>query len=208
MQELYKYDNHIQDKSAINFIFRYGDALWNAGHDKWAQNIYNMSGHNSIAIDYKARPGFYSSVTEKISGRNSINCEHNIDVSSSSQLSTWKVHENNGKLLRHLNDQSPVKIIEFKSSNRQQHKVEALDLEITSLTPAKRKASVCELDLNLTLGVKSTNEESGRDLKDEDDYLSLSLFSPSSSKKLERLKMVDNEDVNAEIRASTLDLTI
>ncbi|KAL1816960.1 hypothetical protein ACET3Z_019534 [Daucus carota] len=188
--------------------FRYGDALWNAGHhEKWMQNVYNMSGRNS-AVDYKARPRFYPSVTEKISGRNSINWENNINASSSSQLSTWKVHENNGELLGPLNDQSPVKFMEFKSSNRQQEKVEPLDLEIASLTPAKRKASACELDLNLTLAVKSTNEESGRDSKDdEDEYLSLSLFSPSSSKKLERLKVVDKEEINAE-RASTLDLTI
>lgn len=171
------------------------------------QNLYNISGRNS-AIDYKGRPRFYSSVTEKIPGRNSINCEHNINVSSSSQLSTWKVHENNGGLLRSMNDQPPVTTMEFKSSNREQEKVEALDLEITSLTPAKRKASPnCELDLNLTLGVKSKNDETGGDLKDEDEYLSLSLFSPSSSKKLERLKMVDREEINTE-RASTLDLTI
>lgn len=187
--------------------FRYGDALWNAGHVKWMQNLYNMSGRNSV-IDYKTRPRFYSSVTEKIPGRNSMNCEQSINVSSSSQLSTWKVHENNGGLLRSMNDQSPAKTMEFRSSNKQQEKVEALDLEITSLTPAKRKASPCELDLSLTLGVKSTNDESGGDLKDEDEYLSLSLFSPSSSKKLERLKMVaDKEEINAE-RASTLDLAI
>ncbi|KAK1398167.1 HTH myb-type domain-containing protein [Heracleum sosnowskyi] len=187
--------------------FRYGDALWNAGHEKWMQNLYNMSGRNS-AIDYKARPRFNSSVTEKIPGRNSKNCEHTINVSSStSQLSTWRVHETNGGLLRSMNDESPVKTMEFKSSNSQQEKVEALDLEISSLTPAKRKASPCELDLNLTLGVKSTNEESEGDLKDEDEYLSLSLFSPSSSKRLGRLKMVDKEETIAE-RASTLDLTI
>lgn len=191
----------------FNFLRRYGDALWNAGHEKWMQNLYNMSGRNS-AIDYKARPRFYSSVSETIPGRNSINCEHNINVSSSCQLSTWKVHENNGGgLLRSVNDQSPVKTMEFKSSNRQQAKVEALGLEIISLTPAKRKASPCELDLNLSLGVKSTNDENGGDLKDEDEYLSLSLFSPSSSKKLEPLKMVDKEEINTE-KASTLDLTM
>lgn len=165
-----------------------------------------MSGRNS-AIDYKARPRFYSSVTEKIPGRDSINSEHNINVSSSSQLSTWKVHENNGGLLQSMNGQSPVKTMEFKSSNREQEKVEALDLEITSLTPAKRKASPCELDLNLTLAVKSTNDKSGGEMKDEDEYLSLSLFSPSSSKKFERLKRAEKEEINTE-RASTLDLTI
>lgn len=171
------------------------------------QNLYNMSGRNS-AIDYKARPRFYSSVTETIpaAGRNSINCEHNIRVTSSSQLSTWKVHENNGGLLRSGNDQSPEETLEFKSSNRQQEKVEALDLAITSLTPEKRKASTCELDLNLTLGVKSINDENGGDKEDEDESLSLSLFSPSS-KKLKRLKMVDKEEIKAE-KASTLDLTI
>ncbi|KAL8146620.1 hypothetical protein AgCh_004375 [Apium graveolens] len=186
--------------------FRYGDAIWNAGREKWMQNLYNMSGRNS-AIDYKARPRFYSSVTETIPGRNSINCEHNINVSSSSPLSTWKVHENNGVLIQSVNDQSPVKAMEFKSSNRQQEKVEAVDLEITSLRPPKREASPCELDLNLTLGVKPTNDENGGDLKDEDECLSLSLFSPSSSEKLKRLKMADTEKINAE-KASTLDLTI
>ncbi|XP_074366790.1 uncharacterized protein LOC141707495 [Apium graveolens] len=152
--------------------FRYGDAIWNAGREKWMQNLYNMSGRNS-AIDYKARPRFYSSVTETIPGRNSIN----------------------------------LKAMEFKSSNRQQEKVEAVDLEITSLRPPKREASPCELDLNLTLGVKPTNDENGGDLKDEDECLSLSLFSPSSSEKLKRLKMADTEKINAE-KASTLDLTI
>ncbi|CAK9183118.1 unnamed protein product [Ilex paraguariensis] len=71
----------------------------------------------------------------------------------------------------------------------------------------KRKASDCELDLNLSLGFSSKNDESQRGLEDNEDdsNLSLSLYSPSSSK-FSRSKEHGNAK-NAR-RASTLDLTM
>lgn len=168
------------------------------------------------AVD-KARPIFYSSVTERIFGRNSTKSDVHIDVSSTSELSTWKIHERkegSGGAIRdqerQRGDKSLLNPMELNSLIKLQEKV-PLDLEATSLqkrTMVKRKVSDCDLDLNLTLGVKSRIDESCliRDLNDENKYLSLSLYSPSSSKKLGRLKEVDREEDAR--RASTLDLTI
>lgn len=163
------------------------------------------------AID-KAIPRFYASVTERIFGRNSSNCDLHFDVSSSSELSTWKNHERKdgfGSIYdqgRWQGDQSLLNTMELKPSSKLQEKV-PLELEATSLqkrSVLKRKVSDCDdLDLNLTLAVKAKNDESQRDLEDEDKCLSLSLHFPSS---FGRLKEVDGEK-NAR-RASTLDLTI
>lgn len=211
-------DRHIYNLSQLPLLqiytqrhnpnFRYGDAPWNIGHDNWRQSSF-MSGD---AID-KARTRFYASVTERIFGRNSSNCDLHFNVSSSSEFSTWKNHERKdgfGSIYdqgrRRGDHETLLNTMELKSTTKLQEKVplESEAKSIQKMSVLKRKVSDCvDLDLNLTLAVKSRNDEGQRDLEDEDKCLSLSLHFPSS---FGRLKQVDGEK-NAE-RASTLDLTI
>jgi hypothetical protein len=76
----------------------------------------------------------------------------------------------------------------------------------------KRKASDCNLDLDLSLKLTPTkdhdsNQRSLEDSTKVNSELSLSLYSPSSSK-LSRLKREGDGNKDHGKRASTLDLTI
>lgn len=78
----------------------------------------------------------------------------------------------------------------------------------------KRKASECDLDLDLSLKLTPAKDHDssqrsleGSAAKVNSDELSLSLYSPSSSR-LSRLKRDGDENKDHGKRASTLDLTI
>ncbi|KAK2972096.1 hypothetical protein RJ640_010259 [Escallonia rubra] len=189
-----------------NSSFRYGDASWN-GHEKWMNSSF--MGRN--AFD-KARPRYYGTVADRIFGSNysstSADRDLHISISTFSEQATWKALEREHEFRSTHNQrcwqgrESLPNTIELISSAREQ------DIPLDLGTTRKRKASECdELDLNLSLGVKSKNDQRQTDMEDEadDSHLLLSLCSPSSVK-LSRLREEENNENSR--KASTLDLTI
>lgn len=165
------------------------------------------------------RPIFYSSVAERIFGRNSTNSNVHIDLSSPSELQIHKFggSSHDSKRVHSYNCLSNTSM-ELNSLIKVQENVNSLgNLEVTinqNQVTTKRKvvSNKCDIDLNLTLGLKSRNGESScestRDLEGEDECLSLSLYSQSLAKKARMLKEVDRGGDGGILRASTLDLTI
>ncbi|GAV73589.1 Myb_DNA-binding domain-containing protein [Cephalotus follicularis] len=197
--------------------FRYGDASENA-----RQYFIRYSCMSRSLID-ETIPGI---MAEKIFGSN--NCNFPISNSSFGELSTWKSHELKDEFrLAHNNDtwqpQSKLSTRNLNLASQMQAKVEERcsftrsapsDLNIATnlheCKTVKRKASDCNIDLNLSLRLTPRIDESNPSLEDNDVDncgLSLSLCSPSSSK-LIRLKEGQGISKVKARRASTLDLTI
>ncbi|XP_022748187.1 uncharacterized protein LOC111297863 [Durio zibethinus] len=216
-------------KYGINFyakfhlFSRYGDAFWN-GRGCMMRNPYTSS-----RFIYEARPGLNGTVTERIFGSNSSNrTNYNFRMGTSpfNAISSWKSHELKNEFssphnLESFQNQPRLDPIALNPTNQMQAKGEdhkyfsrscPSDLYKTNaqdFKTMKRKTSeCCNLDLDLSLRLTQVNEESQRSSKEGDivSELSLSLYSPSSSK-LSRLKGEDHSKKSAR-RVSTLDLTI
>ncbi|XP_059668035.1 two-component response regulator ARR18 [Cornus florida] len=206
---------------------RYGDTCW-SGLEHWMHNPSIGRGMNDI----KDGPRFYGSIAERIFGRNYRNSSDQYLHMGISPLNheqyTWRTHELRddfrsfhdceswrGKSIPSHVDLNPL--TQLQEQAREGTNLlgtrNCTDLnKTTSLsdrTTLKRKASDCNLDLKLSLGLTQRNDERRKGLEeDEEDEskLSLSLCSPSSSK-LSRLKEGDTSKEDAR-RVSTLDLTL
>ncbi|CAI9774791.1 unnamed protein product [Fraxinus pennsylvanica] len=204
--------------------FRYGDASWN-GHRKWMHNsTTRQNTYHKIS-----RPGFYDNLTERIlSNQYYRSVSHDLlstRIPSFNEGSPWKMNESKdelGSLHEHeswLGQSKRNPIGELNSLKVMQQKVHEhsttdngisippRDMDRTTnfqrRSTVKRKASDCDLDLNLSLGSESMDDERQKGLNDDENNLSLSLYTPSSSK----LKKLKEDDSNVR-RASTLDLTL
>ncbi|XP_022744416.1 two-component response regulator ARR10-like [Durio zibethinus] len=213
------YNNHHQGNSSSSF--RYGDASWN-GLECLMRNPYT-----SRSFIDEQRLGLHGTVTQRIVGSNNINWTNytcRMGASPFNALPSWKSHEVKNEFLTSHNLESyqtkpRLGQIELNPVSPTQAKVEdqtnfstsgPSDLNKTNaqdFEAMKRKSSDCNLDLDLSLRLTQVNEESQRSSKEDDvgSELSLSLYSPSSSK-LSRLKG-DHRKESAR-RVSTLDLTI
>ncbi|XVE62073.1 hypothetical protein DITRI_Ditri06bG0089900 [Diplodiscus trichospermus] len=215
-------NNHHQGDSSS--CFRYGDhASWNG----LMRNPYTSGSSNFID---EPRPRLHGrTVTERIFGSNSGNWTYynfRMGTSPFNGLPSWKSHElKNDFSLSHtlesFQTQPRLSPIELDPTSRRQAKVEdhtnfsrrgTSDLYENNAQDFKaitRKTSeYCNLDLDLSLRITQVKEEGQRSSKEDDvgSELSLSLYSPSSSK-LSRLKGEDHSNESAR-RVSTLDLTI
>ncbi|KAJ6750376.1 hypothetical protein OIU85_000955 [Salix viminalis] len=220
-----------------NSGFRYGDASWNARENF----IYNP--HVGRCVSDRTRPGSYGTVTERIFGstNNSFwgasSGRFQMGVSSLISQSKRKIEELKGdqqfpQSLQNnrfwqsqpspsLIDVSPVVLPQMQANvgESSTHFKRFLPSDSKSTTglqdrkTLKRKASECDLDLDLSLKLTPAkdHDSSQRSLegsaKVNSDELSLSLYSPSSSR-LSRLKRDGDENKDHGKRASTLDLTI
>ncbi|XVF08320.1 hypothetical protein REPUB_Repub06bG0216400 [Reevesia pubescens] len=221
------YNNHHQGDSSSSF--RYGDASWNGSRECLMRNPYT-----SRSFIDEPRPGLRGTMIEKIFGSNSYSnwSSYNFRMGTSpfNALPGWKSHEvlknefSSSHNLESFQTQPRFGPIEFNPISQTQAKVEdhhsnfsrstgPSDLNKTNAAQdykaMKRKISDCNLDLDLSLRLtQQVNEESQRSSKEDDvgSELSLSLYSPSSSK-LSRLKGEDRSK-ESERRVSTLDLTI
>ena len=174
-----------------------------------------------------SRPGFYGSVTERIFGgnnNNSTSCNFHMGTSLN-EYPTWGIHGRKDSFQTSFHDheswrgQAGSSLKEHTRERREEHM--SLNCKIPSdmntvknqqeWKTVKRKASDCDLDLDLSLKLTPMrNDESTRRLEDDEVdscNLSLSLYSPSSSK-LSRLKEGEDDRMENASRASTLDLTI
>lgn len=209
--------------------FRYGDASWSA-HENWMHSPF--IGRSSV--DKTTRPGFYGSVTERIFGgnnNNSTSCNFHMGTSLN-EYSTWGTHVRKDSFQTSFHDheswrgQAGSSLKELNQLTQMQAHVRERreHMSLKSRIPSdmntatnlqewrtvKRKASDCDLDLNLSLKLTPRNDETARGLEDNEVdscNLSLSLYSPSSSK-LSRLKEGRDDSMERATRASTLDLTI
>ncbi|CAI9768392.1 unnamed protein product [Fraxinus pennsylvanica] len=207
-----------------NCTFRYGDASWN-GLAKWMHNsTTRQNSYHKIS-----RQGFYDNLAERILSKQyyrSVNQDLlSSRISSFNEGSTRRINESKG-VLGSLQDQESWigqskqnPICELNSLKLMQHKVHEHSTSDNRInipprnidgttsfqrqTTVKRKASDCDLDLNLSLASESRDDERQQDLQYDESGLSLSLYTPSSSK----LKKLKEDDSNAR-GASTLDLTL
>ncbi|KAI3472822.1 hypothetical protein Pfo_029951 [Paulownia fortunei] len=207
---------------------RYGDASWNS-HGQWMHNSTVAQNTSN-----KTRPGFYGALTERILGSHycrSANLDLCSRISSFNEGPTWRTNEDlkeeYGSLHKQepclgQSTQDPIELNSLKLIQQQRVHGQRISSDIERSNPPsfgqtmyrqretgfKRKASDSELDLNLTLGLESRNEEQQGMLLD-DEHLALSLYStPSSSKLIKKLKEdTVGTDENAR-GASTLDLTL
>lgn len=164
--------------------FRYGDASW-SGHDKWIHLI-------GLSRNDNGRPGFYGTFAERIFGNshNSLvnsNLHMNITFPSSNEQSIRRNNELKQEFPHFLNP----------------------EMRLQEQTSVKRKASDCDLDLNLSLRQTFSNDESQKGMEDDEEgsNLTLSLYSSTCSSKLRRMRKGDIKEEN-ERMASTLDMTI
>ncbi|XWS67276.1 hypothetical protein CRYUN_Cryun05aG0273600 [Craigia yunnanensis] len=213
---LQRYNTHHQGDSSSSF--RYGDASWN-DRECLMHNLYT-----SRSFIVEQRPGLQATVTERMFGSNNSNwSNYNFRMGTSPFNSppSWKSHEvkSTSHNLESFQTQTRLRPIELNPISPTQAKMEDYtnfsrsgpsDLNKTNaqdFKAMKRKSSDCNLDLDLSLRLTQVEEESQRSFKEDDvsSELSLSLYSPSSSK-LSRLKG-DHSKENAR-RVSTLDLTI
>ncbi|KAK9290432.1 hypothetical protein L1049_008602 [Liquidambar formosana] len=183
--------------------FRYGDA------NSWSSPCTSRNLIN------KTRPGIYGTVAERIFGCTTGNSTHrNFHVGSSSfnERPTWRTHEPKDDF-RSLHEskgtQTRSSPMELNAMTRLQ--AEAPTTNQQEWKSVKRRASDCDLDLNLSLKLTTPrNDESQINVLEDEEVesnLSLSLCSPSSSK-IRRLKEGREERKEHARRASTLDLTI
>ncbi|KAF9596498.1 hypothetical protein IFM89_012229 [Coptis chinensis] len=226
-------DNHIYNFSQLPMLqgfnqrpspdFRYDVSSW-SGRRSWRTSPYVGGGLDDRG---KRTAGFYGLIAERISSgiTNNLNYHKgNFDTSEQtrnrsygsndryqlrSDLRSWRTRISAGNI-------EPDFITQFQARGREP----AVNLlqntsihETGQRTPMedknklKRKASDCDLDLDLSLKITSRQDVCQRDLDDEvDSNLSLSLHSPSSSKR-NRLKERDDYREHAKM-TSTLDLTL
>ncbi|KDP22851.1 hypothetical protein JCGZ_00438 [Jatropha curcas] len=200
--------------------YRYGDASWNARESF----VYNP--HMGRCLVDENRQGLYGTVAERIFGANN-NC-NNINNHHSNCSSHCNFQSQNQKMWQTQSSSSFItdnRLLQAKLEEKstpydtRRHVVSDMKSAAASnlqefKTTFKRKAADCNLDLDLSL--KLTPVDGSRQSMEEsevDSELSLSLYSPSSSK-LSRLKRGDQNDNNINNkeyyakRASTLDLTI
>ncbi|CAA3004223.1 uncharacterized protein LOC111398319 isoform X2 [Olea europaea var. sylvestris] len=207
-----------------NCTFSYGDASWNE-LAKWMHNSTpRQNTYHKIS-----RQGFYDNLTERILS-NQYSRSVNQDllstrISSFNEGSSWRINESKGELgslheqesWRGQSKQNPIceinslklmqqKVCEHRTSdNRISITPQKMDgtTSFQRQTTIKRKASDCNLDLNLSLASESRDDEKQKGLQYDESRLSLSLYTPSLSK----LKKLKEDDNNAR-GASTLDLTL
>lgn len=188
---------------------RYGNASWNG-----LVNLMHIPTMGQSTI-YKIRPGLYDTLTGRVFG--STNCELYSGILNSNQ----RLSRYNEELIRYemqsLNQQKSWQG-QFKSSKEMQSRVQdfngscksnSSDIDrstsLEKLVGVKRKASDCDISLNLSLGLGPSSDGSQEGLEDDDSHLSLSLCSQTPFK-LRRL-IEDSSTENAS-GASTLDLTL
>ncbi|KAL0450985.1 UNVERIFIED_CONTAM: putative Myb family transcription factor [Sesamum latifolium] len=213
---------------------RYGDPSWSP-HGKWMHN--SAIGQNTIS--HKTRPGFYDTITERLIGSHfyrSANLDLCSRTSSHTDGSTWRRNEgfkeeygppHRQESWLGQSRQNPIQLNSSKLIQNRVHHEQRISSDTAKSNPPissamrdtaglKRKASDSdhELDLNLSLAVESRNEleQKGTLIMNDDEHLSLSLFTsrPSSSNLNKKLKEDESVDVhqNAIRGASTLDLTL
>ncbi|KAL0347504.1 UNVERIFIED_CONTAM: putative Myb family transcription factor [Sesamum calycinum] len=206
--------------------------------EKWMHN----SGLGQNTISHKTRPGFYDTITERLIGSHfyrSANLDLCSRTSSHTDGSTWRrnevLKEEYGAPHRQepwlgQSRQNPIqlnssKLIQTRADEqsdtaKSNPPISSAGQTMRDTAGLKRKASDSDdkLDLNLSLALESRNEleQKGRLVMDDDEHLSLSLFTsrPSSSSNLiKKLKEDDTiihetDHQNAIRGASTLDLTL
>ncbi|KAG8374443.1 hypothetical protein BUALT_Bualt11G0132400 [Buddleja alternifolia] len=176
---------------------RYEDSSWN-GHRKWI--------HNSTT-------GFYSSLTEKILSShyyNSANLDHSSRLSSFDEGSVWQTNKDSKN-----NEFGSLHKQEFSQSQFiRQNPIQLNSLNLIKPRnihhhELKRKASSdCELDLNLSLGIESRNDELKGTVEDDENLL-LSLYTTTTSSSSKVIKKLKNDVSFENARGmSTLDLTL
>ncbi|CAK7343816.1 unnamed protein product [Dovyalis caffra] len=217
-----------------NTSFRYGDASWNTReHFIYNPHVGRclIDGTRTGFYGTVAERIFASSNNNSNWSANS--CKFQMGASSLSAQSKWKNEELKGDQLPqplHNNklwqSQSSSSLIEASAKPQMQAEVgesgaflikRCLSSDSKSTTDVqewktlKRKAADCNLDLDLSLKLTPTKDhDSQRSLQDSTEVnsdLSLSLYSPPSSK-FSRLKTEGDGNKNQAKRASTLDLTI
>ncbi|XP_027070549.1 uncharacterized protein [Coffea arabica] len=187
--------------------FRYGDASWNGLENSMQMSAVRQSTN-------KKRPGFYDTWTGRIVG--SRNNEVYSGFRNSNQLWSWQTHELQSKM-QSLPQQEYWQD-QLKSSIQVQLKVQDFSSCRSNIpgvgrsmiqkkrAGVKRKASDCNIHLNLSLGLGPIGDGHQEDSLEEDDgHLSLSLCSPSSSK---ITRLIDDASKENASGASTLDLTL
>lgn len=200
--------------------YRYGDAPWN-GHGKWMHN--SSVRHNTT--NKLTSPGFYSTITERILGSHfykSANPDICSGISSFNERSTWpttkRFTEEYGSLHKQepwlcQPTQNPFELNSWRLIQPRVHGQRMPSSDVGKIDPPstgpKRKASDTELDLNLSLGLESRNEEHQGMVPDEEG-LALSLYTTPSSSLPNLIKKTKEDNVGTENAkgASTLDLTL
>ncbi|THG11153.1 hypothetical protein TEA_016396 [Camellia sinensis var. sinensis] len=151
-----QFSNFSESNVTLQFLFssRYGDASW-SGHDKWIRLI-------GLSRNDNGRPGFYGTFAERIFGNshNSLvnsNLHMNITFPSSNEQSIRRNNELKQEFPHFLNP----------------------EMRLQEQTSVKRKASDCDLDLNLSLRQTFRNDESQKGMEDDEEgsNLTLSLYS-------------------------------
>ncbi|KAL2479408.1 myb-like HTH transcriptional regulator family protein [Abeliophyllum distichum] len=165
----------------LHSTFRFGDASWN-NYGKWMHN--STMRQNATNERILCCSQFYKSANHDICTR----------ISCSNEISAWKTNE-----FGSLNERES-----WLGRPRRNPIEQATNLQ--RQTTVKRKASECGLDLNLSLGIElREGDQRQQGLQYDENILSLSLYTPSSSK-LKKLK--EDESTKIPRGASTLDLTL
>lgn len=204
----------------INYLYpRYGDTWINVHGKRMHNSPVGQNTSNKLT-----KPGFYSAMTERFLGSQLFRSAANLDlctrISSFNEGSTWRTNEN-GKdeygskqkqeswLAQSM--QNPTEINSFKMIQQGLHgktRMASSDnngtmSHLLGKVGSKRKSLDAELDLNLSLGLESKDEE-----MDDEHNLDLSLHTtPTSSNFVRKMK---EDDIGSESArgASTLDLTL
>ncbi|KAL6987875.1 hypothetical protein U1Q18_013621 [Sarracenia purpurea var. burkii] len=196
------------------------------GNDSWSndENWINSPFRGRITVE-NSRPGFYGTFSEKIFGSSHRNRElHRSNSPFFIEQSTRKTlheqlkdelgffHRSNKSLrVQQTPDPDPV---ETKQRANLPNPNRDSKTSFQDRVAAKRKASDCDINLNLCLGLTPRNEESQKgwgmdDEEGDESNLSLALYSSPFSSKLGRFKDGDRrKEGNGERRTSTLDLTL
>ncbi|CAA3025264.1 two-component response regulator ORR24-like [Olea europaea subsp. europaea] len=166
----------------LHSTIRFGDSsLHNYG--KWIRN-YTIR-QNPIGERILGCGGQYRSVNDKIC--RSISCSNEISTQKTDKFGSLNGHESTLGRSR----QNPIE----QTMNLQRQ------------TMVKRKASEWGVDLNLSLGVElRKDDQMQQGLQDDENILSLSLYTDPSYSKFKKLK--EDESTKIAGGASTLDLTL
>jgi hypothetical protein len=206
------------------FLFpRYGH-----GDASWSKAYENLMSCKGLSSTHNLGAGFYGTMGERIFGINYsswANCNFHRGTSTFGEQSAWRTHESlhTQPRLTPIDHLNPV-ITHLKAEIVQDHTSSSnsnvpSDFNKTSnqqeWKTSKRKASDCNLDLDLSLRLTSSrfnDDENHRSLRDHKvdvhSNLSLSLYSQSSSSPTSLKEgRVDGNKKQAKC-ASTLDLTI